>query len=251
MENDKIKILILAAGKGKRMESDEPKALALLRGKPFLQHILETVAKLHIKIKPVIIIGYKKERIQEVLGTEHMYAIQHEQLGTGHAVASAKSVINSPHETILILAADQPMVSKETLEKIIKHHQKMHPILTLATVKIPDFEDWRKGLLSFGRIVRDSSGKISKIVEAKDADDGEKEIKELNPAVYAFDANWLWANIGRLSKNNAQNEYYLTDLVKMAFEQKMKIESVEMENIIEAMQPNSKEELETLEGLVV
>ena len=248
--NSKIQVIILAAGKGKRMKSDEPKALSLLKGRPFLQHILETLKKLDPEIKPVIVVGHKKERVKEVLGEEYTYAEQHEQLGTGHAVGSAKSAIKTPHDIVIVLAADQPLVSKETLKQIISTHTEKNPTITMATVIIPDFEDWRIGLNHFGRIIRNENGKIKKIVEFKDTTEEEKEIKELNPALYAFDAKWLWENIDKIKNENAQKEYLLTDLIKMAFDQNKNIELVQTSNILEALQPNSQEELELLEKLV-
>ena len=247
----KVKIIILAAGKGKRMQSDEPKALALFRGKPFLQHVLDTIKKLDPKIKPIIVVGHKKERIKEVLGDKHIYAEQHEQLGTGHAVMSAKKMIKTPNKIILVISTDQPLVSKETLERIIKKHLEKKPTITLATAKVPDFEDWRAGLYYFGRIIRGNNRQIEKMVELRNANDAEKKITELNAAVYAFDGKWLWNNIDKLNTKNALGEYLLPDLIHIAFSQNKKIEIVEVVNIIETLQPNSKKELEILEGLVI
>lgn len=249
-KKEKIKIIILAAGKGTRMKSDEPKALSLLNGKPFIQHILGTLNKFNKNINPIIVVGYKKERIQEVLGSEYTYAEQTEQLGTGHAVMSAKKAINDEHEIVIVISADQPLISKETLENIISTHIRKKPTITLATVLLPDFEDWRVGLNHFGRIIRGSNKEIEKIIEFKDANEEEKMIKELNSGIYAFDAGWLWENINKLKNKNIQKEYYLTDLIKIAREQNRKIETVKVHDIIEGLQPNTKEELEILENIL-
>ena len=242
-------IIILAGGKGTRMKSEEPKALAMLKNKPFIKHILDTISTLDMPMKPVIVVCYKKERIKEVLGDNYIYAEQDKPLGTGHAVASAQNSVHPDHKTILILSTDQPLISKETIERLLARHNEKKPTITIATVLMPDFEEWRSGLRHFGRIIRNGDGTVQEIVEFKDATEKEKMIKELNPAVYAFDSEWLWKNIGLLKNNNKQNEYYLTDLIKIARNQNKKIEAVPVANIIEGLQPNSKEELTVLERL--
>ena len=247
MEN--VQIIILAAGKSKRMRSDDPKALAFFKGRPLLQHILDTVAKLYLSTEPIIVVGHKKEKIKEVLGSGHKYAEQAEQLGTGHAVQSAKDFVQKDHKIILVISSDQPTLSEETIKRIISKHIEKKPIITLATVLVPDFEEWRSSLRHFGRIIRGDDGQVVDIIEFKDATEKEKLIKELNPAVYAFNSDWLWKNIDKLKNENAQGEYYLTDLVKIACDQNKKVEIVPMANLIEALQPNTKEELEALEKL--
>jgi len=244
-------IIILAAGKGVRMKSDEPKALTKLKNKPFLQHILETIATLHLSIQPIIVVGHQKEKIKEFLGNSYTYAEQTELLGTGHAVASAKKNIHPNHKTVLVLSSDQPLISKETIEQLLSKHNEKKPTITIATLKVPDFEEWRSGIRHFGRIIRGNDGLVKGIIEFKDATEKEKLIKELNPAVYAFDSEWLWKNINSLKNENKQKEYYLTDLIKMACEQNKIIETVPLARLIEGLQPNTKEELEMLEKISV
>lgn len=247
---DKIQIIILAAGKGTRMKSENPKALTLFKNKPFLKHILDTTETLGFTLPPVVVVGHKKEKIFEVFGNDLNYAHQEELLGTGHAVLSAKNATDPNHKIILVISADQPLISKKTISEIISKHIGEKPAITLATALLPDFKDWRTGLLHFGRIVRnETNNKLKSITEFKDANEEERNITEVNPAIYAFDSVWLWENINKLKNKNSQKEYYLTDLVKMACEQNEKIETVPLSNILEVLQPNSEEELKILEEL--
>lgn len=248
---DKVQVIILAAGKGKRMNSDKPKALAPLKGKPFLKHILDTLSTIPFQLKPIIVVGHKKEEVIKAIGEGYHYAHQEEQLGTGHAVSSAKDKVHDGTEIIFILSTDQPMVSRETILKIIEAQIREKPSVTIGTLLLPDFEDWRKGIIGFGRIIRDSNGKVVRNVEYKDATEEEKNITEVNPAIYAFDTKWLWRNINKIKNNNAQGEYYLTDLIALACKEGNGVEGVKIENLLEGLQPNSKEELEILESLTL
>lgn len=248
MQNTQI--IILAGGLGTRMNSGKPKSLTLLRGKPFLGYILDVVDSLKMPIPPVIVVGHRKEEVINAFGPKRRYAEQAEPLGTGQAVASAKDKVHPGGTITLVLSSDQPLLSKKTIERLLLAHHKNKSTVTMATVTVPDFEEWRKGLRHFGRIIRDSNGKMEAILEFKEASENEKLIKELNPAVYAFDSEWLWQNIGLLQNNNAKNEYYLTDMVKIAREQGKKIETAPLASLIEACQPNTMEEVVALEKLL-
>ena len=246
---EKIKIVILAAGKGTRMKSKLPKALTLLRGEPMIKHLLHTVEGLTNE-KPIVVVGHQADLVKKELANSCEYVLQAEQLGTGHAVLSAKNALGQETETILVIYADQPLVSRETLENLLTVHLAKHPTITLATLTVSDFAEWRTGLEHFGRILRNQNGQAENIVEFRNASEAEKKIKELNLAFYAFDARWLWQNIDKLTRDNTQQEYLLTDLIHLACAQKERIETVSVANPLEALQPNSREELEMLEKLI-
>ena len=245
-KNDKVKIIILAAGKGKRMESELPKVLARVGGKTMIRHLIESIKNVTNE-KPVAIVGYKMEIIKKELGDSCLYVEQKEQLGTGHAVSCAEKDCGDT-EHIVVLYGDQPFISSETIKNLIDRHLRSDAIITLATTKVSDFEDWRNGFKAFGRILR-KDGNVIGIREYKDANEIEKNIKEVNAGSYVFDAKWLWKNIKKIKNENAQKEYYLTDLIKIATEEKVRIKSIDID-AREALGANSKEELDTLEKFI-
>ena len=178
MEENKVKIVILAGGKGKRMQSDLPKVLFPIKGKPMIKHLLESIEKSGIDPRPVIVVGYKKELVMEELGDKYDYAIQEEQLGTGHAVLSAKEKVGSEANHVLVLYGDNPFMTAETMKKLVEEQLKSEAKITMATVELPDFQDWRGFFYTnFSRIVRDENGEIVRSVEFKDASEEEKKIK--------------------------------------------------------------------------
>lgn len=245
---DSTQVIILAAGKGKRMESDLPKALTPFLGKPFIRHVIEHITP-YIVHKPIIVVGHKRELVTQELGDAYTYVIQEEQLGTGHAVAITEQAVPKDIETVIVLFSDQPLLRGETIKKLLDAHTAAQSMLTMAVAKIPDYDDWRgEAFYNFGRIFRDTSGAITRIVEAKDATEEEKAHTEVNPAYFAFNAPWLWSRIKKLSSNNVQKEYYLTDLVKIAFEEGETIASVDIDPV-EALGANTKEQLALLESI--
>lgn len=244
---NKIKIIILAAGKGTRMESPYPKVLAPLKGEHMIDHLLKSVTSAAIDPMPVIVVGYEKDLVIKELGDKYTYVNQAEQLGTGHAVYMAKDACKDA-EHVIVISGDQPFIKTETIQNLLNKHLNSGATVTFTTTTLPDFEDWRKAFLKFGRVLK-QDGKII-IREYKDATDKERAVKELNTSCYAFKASWLWENFNKTTNiNNAQKEYYLTDLLQIAGECGEKIESINIEPI-EALGANTKEELEILENML-
>jgi bifunctional UDP-N-acetylglucosamine pyrophosphorylase/glucosamine-1-phosphate N-acetyltransferase len=244
----KVSVVILAAGKGTRMNSDMPKVLHLLKEKPLVQYVIDAVAGSQIEEKPICVVGYKAQEVQHALGGQVVYVEQKEQKGTGHSVQVAKDHIADSDYT-LVLYGDMPRVSSETINALIAEHEKHAHPMTMATTTVEDFDDWRKGFYSFGRVIRDEQGAITRLVEKKDASPEELLIREVNPAQFIFTTKWLLENIDKLSSDNAQSEYYLTDMVAMAFDQTGGIGSISIDPQ-EALGVNTAEQLELIESLL-
>lgn len=243
----KTQIIILAAGHGSRMQAEMPKALTDLHGIPFISHVLKAVAESGVCEHPIIVVGFKKETVMAVLGDSYAYAIQDEQLGTGHAVMCAHDKAKDS-DRIIVLYADQPMVSSKMIIELETAHTLLNATITMATTITPDFEDWRAGFLNFSRIIRNEKGELERVVEYRDATEEERKIKEVNPCYFCFDAKWMWEKLYSLKNNNDQKEYYLTDLVGMAFNENKKIETIPIKPI-EALGVNTKEQLKLLESV--
>ena len=222
---NKLEIIILAAGKGTRMSGEKPKVLTDISGKPMLSYLLSTVKKAHPH-KPIIVLGYKADQVKKEIGESERYILQAQQLGTGHAVHEAIPHILSSAKYAMVLYGDHPLISFETIKKLYNSHinQNTSPV-TLGTVIVPDFDDWKKPFYDFGRIIRNKEGKIVRNVEKKDASPAELEIKELNPSYLCFDLDWLAENVKKIDKKNIQGEYYLTDLIGMARDQGYELNS--------------------------
>jgi bifunctional UDP-N-acetylglucosamine pyrophosphorylase / glucosamine-1-phosphate N-acetyltransferase len=239
-------IIILAAGKGTRMNGkDLPKVLYQINGRPMIQYLLDQVEKLDSQTKSVLVVGYKHELVQKELGQDYVYAFQEDQLGTAHAVVTAKSKITG--ENVLVLYGDCPFITSGSIQKIIDSHR--NGILTMFTTRVNNFDGLYSGFRGFGRIFRDADGKIDAIREYIDCTDEERGIKELNPAVYVFNTKWLWENIDKIQSNNKQKEFYLTDLIHIAREQGHEIKTLDIDPR-EVYGINTKEQLKLAESLL-
>ncbi len=243
-----FRFIILAAGKGTRMKSEIPKTLTPVGGKPILQYLHESIMGSGVDNLPVVVVGPERPKLCESFGGGCEYVVQEEQLGTAHAVKVCKDTVVKA-EAIIVLYGDHPFVSSETLSKLAVMHEESRGVVSMMTTTVPSFEGWRKAYLHWGRVLRDSHGHVIGIREYKDAMDSEREIKEVNPALYCFDTKWLWENIEQVKNFNASGEYYLTDLVELAVAQGHDIASMSVAPE-QAVGINTPEELEIAEELL-
>lgn len=216
----KNKVVILAAGKGTRMGSDLPKVLVEINGLPMIEHLVKAILKSGIDNRPTVIVSpVNKGIISEKLEKYNLeYVIQEEQLGTGHAVSVTKDSIPEDVDNVFVFSGDQPFVTAESMVGLAN----VHKMISMLVVDLEDFDDWRSNFYHLGRVIKDAN-KIKEIIEFKDAGDEVKTVKSINPAFYAFNRKWLFENIINLKDNNSQKEFYITDLIKMGFEQNIEI----------------------------
>jgi bifunctional UDP-N-acetylglucosamine pyrophosphorylase/glucosamine-1-phosphate N-acetyltransferase len=235
-----LDIIVLAAGLGKRMRSDLPKVLHSLAGRPLLGHVLDTARALGPRRIFVVHghgAGLVRAAFAEVSGVE--WVLQAEQLGTGHAVQQAGSHL-APGADVLILYGDVPLVRAETLERLLEASRQG---LAILTAELPD-------PAGYGRVVRDAAGGVARVVEQKDASEAERAIREVNAGFYAVSGRRLTSWLSRIKNNNAQKEYYLTDIVTLAASEGVPVAAIKVDDHWEVAGVNSKKELAALERIV-
>jgi bifunctional UDP-N-acetylglucosamine pyrophosphorylase/glucosamine-1-phosphate N-acetyltransferase len=222
MTNGDTAIIILAAGKGKRMGIDIPKVLVSINGKPMIDYVIDAVNGSRINGKPIVVYGPGVESVQNHVGERGTCVLQEQQLGTAHAVKSARDVVGSAR-CVAVLNGDNPFISSSTIARIAEYHDKKPCPIIVAIGTVDSYDGWKRAFKSFGRVLRDEHGLITAIREAKDATEEELAVREVNSGFYVFDGAWLWENLDKVSNNNAQGEYYLTDLVQFAVDQKLPV----------------------------
>lgn len=244
MSDKKLAVAILAAGLGKRMKSpDKPKVMFEINNRPMIDYVVELAFKVNADVV-VPIVGHHREQVIDFLdnkftGKDIQYAVQEVQHGTGHAVMMTEEILKDFDGEILILSGDVPLLKFETVEKLISEHFNNNNTATLLTTVFNDS-------YGYGRIVRDNNGKFLKIVEEKDATEEEKKIKEINPAIYIVNSKALFDALKRITPENNQKEYYLTDIFH--FIPKEKIGTVVTNDELEVTGVNSIEQLKEMEN---
>lgn len=239
----------MAGGKGTRMKSELPKVLVQVSGKALIDRVVDAVASSDITNKPVVIVGYEADMVKNHLGDRATCVLQEQQLGTAHAVSMSEETLKGKATQVIVLNGDHPLISSNMINTLASEHEKSPHVVTLATTVVPDYEGWRAAFDNFGRILRDENGKILRSVEVKDATEEQRAIKEVNLNYFCFDAEWLWDALKKVSNNNAQGEYYITDLIGIAQSQGHDLGWIHVENH-EALGVNSKEQLEAVEKFI-
>lgn len=201
-----LKAVILAAGKGTRMKSDLPKVLHEIDGKTMVEYVIDAAREAGAE-DICLVVGHKAELVKERVGTGVTYALQEEQLGTGHAVKCAMDFIGTDGDT-MILCGDTPIITGATLQELLTYHKQNEMKVTVLSTLLED-------ATGYGRIVRNEAGDFLKIVEQKDATSEEQAIREINSGMYVFRSADLTGSLMKITNQNAQNEYYLTDTIEI------------------------------------
>lgn len=234
--------IILAAGKGTRMHSKYPKVLHKVGGKPMLQHVIDaaTVAGAD---KKVIIVGHEAEMVEAMVGEQGTIALQAEQLGTGHAVMQTAEALKGFTGTALILCGDTPLLDGEELKKFCEAHQASGSAATVLTAIMDD-------PFGYGRIIRDADGNVQGIVEQKDATEEQRAIKEINTGIYCMECPQMFDVLATLTNDNAQGEYYLTDVLQKLNAAGAKVGGACTADSDMVMGINSRKQLSVAEGVM-
>ncbi|SET78871.1 UDP-N-acetylglucosamine pyrophosphorylase /glucosamine-1-phosphate N-acetyltransferase [Oceanobacillus limi] len=199
--------IILAAGQGTRMKSKLYKVLHPVLGRPMVQHVLDQVKAVNLD-EVVTVVGHGAELVKDQLGRESQFALQAEQLGTGHAVIQAEQLLKDKDGTTIVVCGDTPLITDQTYLDLFEHHEKQNSKATILTAIAPD-------PTGYGRIIRNENNQVERIVEHKDANEKELRVQEINTGTYCFDNKALFEALQEVSNDNSQGEYYLTDVIEI------------------------------------
>ena len=236
MTQTPVNAFILAAGLGTRMKSTKAKVLHMVSSKPMIHHVVQTVNSIGFD-KVFVVVGHQKEEVMAVLDDFQIsFVVQEEQLGTGHAVLCAASQLQDIGGIVMILSGDVPLISKDSIKKMLAKHQDRKPALTIMTTELDD-------PTNYGRILRTKQSQILAIIEEKDATAEQKKITEINAGIYCADVPFLFEALRKVGTDNSQGEIYLTDIVKIAIDMGQRVEIYDGASAEEVLGVNSKSEL--------
>lgn len=236
---EEVVAIVMAAGKGTRMKSKKSKLVHKIYGKEIIRRAVENVKRAGVK-EVITVVGYQREQIQEVLGDSVKYAIQEEQLGTGHAVMQAAKLLEGKKGKVLILNGDHPIMRPETLKKLVDVSNTRGESATILTMVHDD-------ILPYGKIIHDRDGRIQEIIEHKDCTvEQQQYIKEVNLGMYCFDIEELLKALKELKNDNAQKEYYLTDVIKIMYDKGLNTGSIVVSDNAEVLGVNDRMDLQVL-----
>lgn len=230
-----LRTIILAAGKGTRMKSATPKVLHEICGRSLIDYVLDVTRKVKSE-KTCVVLGHGREKVQARLPKGVLTVEQKKLLGTGDAVKTAERYFKGFSGDVLVLCGDTPLLKAETVRALIRRHQSSKAICTLLTTVVENSR-------SYGRMIRDNSGAVAAIREEIDADEFEKQIKEINVGVYCFQSKALFENLRKVQANNRKGEYYLTDLIKLFSDRGLKVETISTDDPSEGWGVNTREDL--------
>ncbi|WP_378951158.1 bifunctional UDP-N-acetylglucosamine diphosphorylase/glucosamine-1-phosphate N-acetyltransferase GlmU [Pelosinus sp. sgz500959] len=234
--------VILAAGKGTRMKSALPKVLHRIGGKSMIEQVINAADLAGAKRK-VVIVGFGAQSVETALGEQAEYVVQEEQLGTGHAVMQAAEILQGFEGTVMVLCGDTPLLQGQTLAKLFAEHQAAKASATVLTACMPN-------PTGYGRVIRDESGQVLKIVEQKDANSRELAVNEVNTGIYCFERAALFEALNGITCNNMQGEYYLTDVIGILAQGQAKVWAVQVDDYQETLGINSRIQLAEAEKIL-
>ncbi|WP_175074983.1 bifunctional UDP-N-acetylglucosamine diphosphorylase/glucosamine-1-phosphate N-acetyltransferase GlmU [Terribacillus sp. AE2B 122] len=234
--------VILAAGKGTRMKSKLYKVLHPVMGKPMVQHVTDQLNSLQLD-KLITIVGHGAEDVKAQLGDVSEYALQEEQLGTGHAVLQAEEFLKDNEGVTVVLSGDTPLITGQTIQALLNHHEQQGASATVLTAKAPD-------PAGYGRVIRNDSGEVLRIVEHKDANAQELLVDEINTGTYCFDNKLLFQALHNVSNDNAQGEYYLPDVLELLKKDNKLVTAYQTPDFDETMGVNDRVALSQAEQIM-
>ena len=243
MQEQDLAVIILAAGKGTRMQNSLAKVLIPVAGKPTLEFVLDTAATLNPS-RILVVVGHQADRVQEIFSSRDLeFVLQKEQLGTGHAARQTEQKLTNFEGCILVLCGDMPLIKTETLRQLLREYKKKRAKCIVLTLKSKTKND-------FGRIIRDEEGSFLKILEQREVTEKEKEVDEFNSGVYCFDKNLFFKALTSIDNNNIQKEYYLTDTLQYSVKVGCPVASVQTEDADEIIGINTPYDLQRVEQLL-